>query len=114
MSFTSTQIAGYEANVVSSSEPSKYAATIWLYRADDSLLAFVRFYRAGTAMAPNQNRPDLNAVEVSFRYDAFTHMVDLLRNETPVYFSWFDYSAQVPGRIFGAVGTSTEPVGEAE
>jgi hypothetical protein len=31
-----------------------------------------------------------------------------------MYFTWFDYSAQVPGRIFGVVGTSREPVGEAE
>ena len=37
-------------------------------------------------MAQRQNRPDLNAIEVSFRYDAFTPMVDLLGNETPVYF----------------------------
>jgi hypothetical protein len=114
MPITSTQIAHYEANVVSPGEPNQFAATIWLFRADSSLLAFVRFYRAGTTMAPNQFRPDLNAAEVSFRYDAFAPMVDLLRNETPVYFKWFDYSAQVPGRIFGIVGTSREPVGEAE
>ena len=114
MPITRTQIANYEANVVSPGEPNQFAATVWLFRADGSLLAFVRFYRPGTTLAPNRWRPDLNAAEVSFRYEAFAPMVDLLRNETPVYFTWFDYSAQVPGRIFGIVGTFTEPVGEAE
>ena len=114
MPISSTQVASYEANVISPGEPNRFAATIWLYRTDGSLLAFVSFYRSGTTMMPNQWRSDLNAAEVSFRSDAFEPMVDLLRNETPVYFTWFDYSAQVPGRIFGVVGTSTEPVGEAE
>jgi hypothetical protein len=32
-----------------------------------------------------------------------------------VYFTWFDYSATSPGRMFGVVGTSAqEPVGEHE
>lgn len=114
MPITTTQVANYSADVVSPGDPNQLAATISLFRADSSTLAFVRFYRAGTTMAPNQFRPDLNAALVSFSYDAFAPMVDLLRNETPVYFTWFDYSAQVPGRIFGVVGTSREPVGEAE
>jgi hypothetical protein len=114
MPITSTQIANYSADVVSPGGPNQFAATIRLFRADGSMLASARFYRAGTTMAPNEFRSDLNAAVVSFRYDAFAPMVDLLRNETPVYFTWFDYSAQVPGRIFGMVGTSREPVGEAE
>jgi hypothetical protein len=114
MPTTTTQIANYTANVISPGDPNQFAATISLFRADGSVLAFVRFYRGGTTMAPNQFRSDVNAAEVSFRHDAFPPMVDLLRNETPVYFTWFDYSAQVPGRIFGVVGTSREPVGEAE
>jgi hypothetical protein len=114
MPITSTQIANYTANVFSPGDPNQLAATIWLHRTDGSVLALVRFYRPGTTMAPNQFRSDLNAAEVSFPYDAFAPIVDLLRNETPMYFTWFDYSAQVPGRIFGVVGTSREPVGEAE
>jgi hypothetical protein len=114
MPVTSTQIASYDANVISPGDPNQFAATVWLHRADGSLLAFVRFYRNGITMVPNRFRSDLNAAEVSFRYDAYAPMVDLLRNETPLYFTWFDYSAQVPGRVFGVVGTSREPVGEAE
>lgn len=114
MPITSTQIANYTANVISPGDPNQFAATVWLLRTDGSVLALVRFYRPGTMMAPNQFRSDLNAAEVSFPYDAFAPMVDLLRNESPVYFTWFDYSAGVPGRMFGVVGTSLEPVGEQE
>lgn len=111
---TMTEIARYEANVVSRTEPNHFAATVWLFRADGSLLAFLRFYRPGVEMAANEFRSDLNAAIVSYRFDAFPPTVDLLRNEKPLYFTWFDYSATVPGRLFGAVGTSTEPVGEQE
>jgi hypothetical protein len=112
---TTTEISTYEANVVSRTEPNQLAATAWLYRVDRSLIAFLRFYRGGVGMAANEFRTDLNAAMVSFRFDAFPHLVDVLRNEKPVYFTWFDYSATHPGRMFGVVGTSgLEPVGEEE
>jgi hypothetical protein len=111
---TRTEIATYEANLISQGEPGDYAATVWLYKADRSLIAFLRFYRAGVAMRPNEFRQDLNAALVSYRFDALPPLVDVLRNEKPLYFTWFDYSAQVPGRLFGVVGTSLEPVGEQE
>jgi hypothetical protein len=112
---TTTEIATYEANVVSRAEPNQLAATVWLYKADHSLIAFLRFYRNGITMAANEFRTDLNAALVSYRLDAFRPIVDVLRNEKPVYFTWFDYSATSPGRMFGVVGTSgLEPVGEQE
>ncbi len=112
---TMTEIATYEANVVSRDEPNQFAATVWLYRADRSLIAFLRFYRGGLAMATNEFRSDLNAAMVSYDFEAFPPIVDVLRNEKPAYFTWFDYSAIVPGRMFGVVGTSAnEPVGEQE
>ena len=115
MPTTTTEIARYEANVVSRSEPNGFAATVWLYRVDGSLLAFLRFYRDGVGMATNEFRSDLNAAMASYGFDAYPPIVDLLRNEKPVYFRWFDYSATHPGRVFGVVGTSSsEPVGEEE
>ena len=111
---TTTEIAKYEANVISRGDPNQFAATVWLYKPDNSLIAFLRFYRAGVEMAANEFRTDLNAAMVSFRFDAYQQTVDLLRNEKPLYFTWFDYTAGVPGRMFCAVGTSLEPVGEQE
>jgi hypothetical protein len=111
---TTTEIATYEANVISNGDPTQLAATVWLYKADRSLIAFLRFYRPGAMPAPNQFRQDLGAALVSYWLDALPSVVDVLRNEKPVYFTWFDYSAQVAGRMFGVVGTSLEPVGEEE
>jgi hypothetical protein len=111
---TRTAIATYEANVITPGEPNQLAATVWLFRADSSLIALMRFYRAGTALAPNEFRQDLNAAFVSHPLGELSSVIDVLRNEKPVYFTWFDYSAQVPGRMFGVVGTSLEPVGEQE
>jgi hypothetical protein len=111
---TRTEIATYEANLISQGDPNEFAATVWLYKADRSLIAFLRFYRAGVAMRANEWRQDLNAALISYRFDALSPVVDVLRNEKPLYFTWFDYSAQVPGRMFGVVGTSLEPVGEQE
>ena len=102
---TMTEIATYEANVVSRTEPNQLAATVWLYEADRSLIAFLRFYRAGIAMAANEYRQDLNAALVSYRLDALPPIVDVLRNEKPVYFTWFDYSAGVPA----VCSASSEP-----
>ncbi len=111
---TTTEIANYSVNLASEGEPSGLAATVWLYRADGSLIAFLRFYHAASAMAPNQFRQDLNAALVSYPFDALAPVVDVLRNEKPLYLTWFDYSAQVPGRLFASLGTSREPVGEEE
>jgi hypothetical protein len=111
---TQTEIATYEANVISAGDPNQFAATVWLHKADGSLAAFLRFYRPGISLPPNEFRTDLNAALVSYRFDAFSSVVDVLRNEQPMYFTWFDYSAQVPGRMFGTIGTSREPVGEQE
>ena len=113
-SITTTEIAKYSPNVISPGEPNNLAATIWLFRADGSTLAFLRFYRAGITMAPNGFRQDLNLAQVSYPVDSFSPIVDVLRNEKPVYFTWVDHSAQVPGRIFATVGASREPVGEQE
>jgi hypothetical protein len=109
---TTTEIATYETNLISDGDPNEFAATVWLYKADRSLIAFLRFYRAGVAMRPNEWRQDLKAALISYRFDALSPVVDVLRNEKPLYFTWFDYSAQGPK--FGVVGTSREPVGEQE
>jgi hypothetical protein len=106
-----TEITTYSVGVISPGDPNDLAATIWLFDANHSLIAFLRFYHAGSVMVPNQFRHDLNAAEVSYPFDTFPSVVDLLRNETPVYFTWFDYS---PTNRFGAIETSREPIGEQE
>jgi hypothetical protein len=111
---TTTEISTYAANVISPGDPNEFAATVWLFRTDGSLLAFLGFYRDGVPMQANTFRTDLNAAIVSYRFDAYPPIVDLLRNEKPAYLTWFDYSDAVPGRVFAQLGTSREPIGEQE
>jgi hypothetical protein len=111
---TTTEVSTYSANLISPGDPNELAATVWLFRADSSLLAFLGFYRDGVQMRANEFRTDLNAAIASYSFDAYAPIVDLLRNEKPVYLTWFDYSDAVPGRIFAELGTSREPIGEGE
>ena len=101
MAITTTQVAGY----------SVIAATVWLYGTITQTIGFLRFYRDGVDMPANEFRTDLGYPMISFRADALPAIVDVLRNENPLFLTWFDFSAT---RRFGTIGTSREPVGEAE
>jgi len=111
MPVTTKEISTYGVNIISDAEPNKLAATIWLFDSGGKGIAFMRFYLPGNPMAPNQFRADLGYPLVSYPYAELETMVDILRNEKPLYFTWFDYT---PTRCFGSVGTSREPVGESE
>lgn len=62
-------------------------------------------------MADNEFRSDLGYPLLSYSSASLPSIVDILRNEKPVYFVWYDYR---PTRCFGAVGTAREPTGENE
>ena len=111
MPVTSKEISKYSVSIVSDAEPNGLAATVLVYGADGKVIAFMRFYVPGTPLAPNEFRADLGYPLVSYPSTALASVVDVLRNEKPLYFTWYDYT---PVRCFGAVGTSREPAGEAE
>jgi len=111
MPVTTKEIRTYSVSVISDAEPNKYAATASLFDAAGSCVAFLRFFVPGSPLAPNEYRADLGYALVSYPSTALASVVDVLRNEKPLYFTWYDY---LPVRCFGAVGTSREPVGEAE
>jgi hypothetical protein len=111
MAITTTEIARYSVNIVSEGDLNQFAATVWLYGTNTQTIGFLRFYRDGVAMPANEFRTDLGYPIMSFRADALPAIVDVLRNEKPLFLTWFDYS---PTPRFGTLGTSREPVGEAE
>lgn len=111
MPVTDTAIDKYSVSTISAGNPNGFFATMSLFAAGGTCLAFLRFYEAGATMAPNEFRADLGYPLLSFPASSLAPTVDVLRNEKPVYFTWFDYR---PARCFGAVGTSREPVGEGE
>ncbi len=110
MAVTTTEIRKYSVSVFSEGEPKGLAAAVLLFDAAGKLVAFLRFFAAGAALPPSELRADLAYPLVSYPAPALGSVVDLLRNEQPVFFTWHDE----PGRCFGAVGTSREPIGEGE
>jgi hypothetical protein len=111
MPITTTEVAKYSVVMISPGEPNKFFATIALFDAAGAEIGFLRFYEPSVRMARNEFRADLGHPLVSYRASSFAGVVDLLRNESPVYFKWFDYSRT---RRFATVETNREPVGESE
>lgn len=111
MPVTTTEIQKYSVSVISDAEPNKLAAAVLLFDAAGKIIAFLRFCVPGVALPANEFRADLGYPLVSYPASALGAVVDLLRNEKPIYFTWHDY---MPVRCFGAVGTSREPIGDGE
>jgi hypothetical protein len=111
MPVTTTEISNYSVSIISDADPNKFAATIHLFDKNGKAVAFLRFYLPGVPLPANEFRADLGYALVSYPSTALDAIVDILRNEKPLYFTWYDY---LPVRCFGAVGTSREPIGEAE
>ncbi len=111
MPVTTTEIKKYSVSAISDAEPNQLAAAVLLFDAGGKIIAFLRFYAAGAVLPANEFRTDLGYPLVSYPASALGSVVDLLRNEKPIYFTWHDYQ---PVRCFGAVGTSREPIGDGE
>jgi hypothetical protein len=111
MPVTTKEISTYSVSAISDAEPNNLAATVRLFDAGGKGIAFLRFYTPGSSLARNEFRADLGYPLVSYPSTALAAVVDVLRNERPLYFIWYDY---MPVRCFGAVATSREAVGESE
>jgi hypothetical protein len=111
MPVTSSEIATYSVNCISYEDPNKFAATLSVFDAGGKCLAFWQFYTDASQAAPNEFRDDLGYPLISAPAASLPSIIDVLRNEKPVYFTFYDYR---PVRLFGAIGTAREPVGEAE
>jgi hypothetical protein len=109
MPATTKEIANYSVSIYSNAEPGHMSAAVLLFDKTGKRVAFLRFYPPDATSPANELRPDLGYALVSYPQSALSAVVEILRNEKPLYFIWHD---DVPGRCHGAVGTSREPVGE--
>jgi len=109
MPVTTKEIANYSVSLFSDAEPAKMAAAVLLFDAAGKAVAFLRFFQPGATLPPNEFRADLGYALVSYPQSSLAAIVDVLRNEKPLFFTWYDY---LPLRCFGAIGTSREPIGE--
>ncbi|MEM7611109.1 MAG: hypothetical protein AAF270_05490 [Pseudomonadota bacterium] len=82
-------------------------ALLYLYGKDKQLLAIVAFVPDAQALASPEQEPEGHiAIEMHIRQLA--SLIDMLRNEKPVRFSWNAASNVV------RISTQQEPVGEQE
>jgi hypothetical protein len=81
------------------------AAYIHCYYKNKNLMT-CEFYRDGTTMPENRHKGC--RVGLVYPYSQFDEIIDILRNEKPLYFG-FIYSTKV-----GYISTYTEPVGEGD
>jgi hypothetical protein len=76
---------------------------------DKGLIAQARFVDDASPVPPPVFSPDLNNASVSFKRSTLPGLIDMLRNESPVFVSIHD---QLPGFVF--ITTTNEPIGEEE
>lgn len=86
----------------------KYPRTIIKCYLDDDLVLQASFYPDNKSMPENYH--DINSKLIYLRYpmSMYGHVLDLLRNEKPIFFSYSNVSK------LGFIRTGKEPVGEGE
>ncbi len=70
--------------------------------------AIIWFLPESSALPDNRKRPDQDVFDVYYHMDAWGTLIDVLRNESPVYFNYYD--SLNTAQIY----TGKEPVGEEE
>ena len=102
-------MVSYYAGGLSNSEPR---CRIWLYDDYRKRVGLLIFHRqANTLPAQDSFDRDKPWYELHFHSEDYPRILDLLRNETPLYVGMVHDQAE--GQI-GWVGTMSEPVGEGE
>jgi hypothetical protein len=86
-----------------------YRAIISMRREDKTLIGVAYFHRDASTMPDTDSRTPQGAVHCHFPWESFSHVLDVLRNESPVFLRFVAGEPSVASII-----TSPEPVGEGE
>ncbi|MEZ4554496.1 MAG: hypothetical protein R3B59_11445 [Dehalococcoidia bacterium] len=87
----------------------QYRAIIGLRRANGSLIGAAYFHRDPSTLPPTDEQKPGGYIWCHYPWDSFAQVLDLLRNESPVYLRYVGANWQV-----ACITTSIEPVGESE
>lgn len=90
-----------------STAPYDYRAIIGLYD-DAGLIAGLYFHAEARTIPPSDHLPTSGQPMSHFPIEDFPRVLDLLRNEAPVYYEQFS------GWPMASLSTSLEPIGEGE
>ncbi len=92
-------------------EKYEYRAIIGLRKNDGTLHGALYFHKDSDTMPKQDTRnPATPYIYCHYPAEDFANIVDILRNELPIYFTWV--GSETEGQ--GAVTTSLEPIGEEE
>ena len=105
MSVYSGRIDTYSVNVLS---PKQYNGRRLMNLQGSFGSAILWFHPDGATLPDNRKRTSQNIFDVYYHTSEWAPMLDVLRNETPVYFVFSDTSNSAQ------VHTGHEPVGEEE
>ena len=84
-------------------------AEIQLGGDDNKWLGRATFHRSLDTIPDTDSRTDDGFIGCHYRWEDFPQVLDLLRNEEPVFLCWGEL-----GETYAWIGTSKEPVGEGE
>ncbi len=88
---------------------NEHRAIISLRREDKTLIGVAYFHRDPSTMPEGDSRTPQGAVHCHFPWESFSQVLDLLRNESPVFLRFVAGEPSV-----ASIVTSPEPVGEGE
>ena len=100
-----TEITGYQYDFRNTADEN---VAIVLLLNNDDLLCMAAFVDNDEQELPPPREHINGMIYVSYRYKWLRDIIDMLRNEEPVYFSWSRNSQQA------IISTEKEPVGEEE
>ena len=86
-----------------------YRAIIGLRSDDDSLIGAAYFHRSPLTLPNCDSQNSSGYISCHYLADDFPHVLDILRNEKPVFVEFIAKNWNV-----GNIRTSAEPVGEGE
>lgn len=99
------EIETYTVNVLS---PKPYNGRRLINLAGSFGSVVLWFYPEDTTLPENRKRSGQNIFDVHYHLDSWSAVLDVLRNESPVYFNYSDTSNAAQ------IYTGREPVGEEE
>lgn len=99
------QIDVYFLNILS---PKNYGGKRLMNLSGSFGKAILWFLPSGSSLPDNRMRPNQNVFDIYYSVDDWEAVLDVLRNETPVYFNYQDTSNAAQ------IYTGNEPVGEEE
>lgn len=106
------EIKNYDVNYVAGGSNAggyPYRALIGLRAEDLTVIAVAYFHRSSETMPPADNQNASGYIACHYLAEDFPRILDLLRNEKPVYVSFVTSPWN-----HGIIGTGMEPIGEGE